>query len=302
MICIIDNYIFTVYHQENEGFLRGSHKTQEQGNYRYAMHIPGVYIIKHMPTGSFYVGNTTEIGRRLSHHFGNLQSNRHDCSRLQELYNRSDYLDFAFKYTMIVDKDERFDLEEDILAKNIDNPLILNTVVNGRTWIHKKNENIVGPYREKLSEWASSRTGDKNPFYGKSHTEDTKKKMRVSKLGKENPSAHSAVVINGIYYKSQTHASQELGVNSSTISHRVKNDNPLFCNYYTPTDKNDIKIIDERFLFDPKEKGISTVYDIEGKIYFKTKDISEVYDIHQSSVSWRCKSKNIKYKNWKRII
>ena len=45
-------------------------------------------------------------------------------------------------------------------------------------------------------------------------------------------------------------------------------------------------------------RRIVRVYQIEGSIYFNSHDIAKEYDIHRATVSWRCKSKNDKYKNW----
>lgn len=38
-------------------------------------------------------------------------------------------------------------------------------------------------HRQKLSEWAKTRTGEKNPFYGKKHTEEVKEHLRKINLG-----------------------------------------------------------------------------------------------------------------------
>ena len=98
-------------------------------------------------------------------------------------------------------------------------------------------------------------------------------------------------------------ASVDIGIPLETVAHRVNNNNYIYCNYYAPEDENDIKIIDDRLLFDPKIKTVRCVYEIEGNIYYKTDDILEDYpEIKRSSIYHRTKSKNPKFKNWKKII
>lgn len=45
-------------------------------------------------------------------------------------------------------------------------------------------------FRERMSAIASERTGDKNPFYGKSHSEETKRKISIANSNNPNIGAH----------------------------------------------------------------------------------------------------------------
>jgi group I intron endonuclease len=85
--------------------------------------------------------------------------------------------------------------------------------------------------RQKMSLIASKRIGDKNPFYGRSHTEESKQKIRESKLG-TTPSNIKKVVIDGIEYISVSEASRQLGVCAATICFRIKSKNPNFKGYF----------------------------------------------------------------------
>lgn len=302
MIKILENYNFTNYMGENKTFVRGSHRTNEDKNYKYAPHISGVYIIKHIPTGYFYVGNSSNIGRRLSHHFGKLNRNVHECFRLQELYNNNKYEDFKFKYTIIDNKDERIKLEQYLLNEETYSDKMLNTVTVNNTWVNERNHAMVETYKNTLSEIASQKTGELNPFYGKRHSEETKEKLRQYRMGTENTSAHSPVVINGVYYKSQQYAGEVLGVNSSTISFRVRSDSAIYCNYYAPKNKDDIFVVDEDLIFDPKLKTVKNIFIINNVKYFSSKDIAKEYNVTRDTVYWRIRSTNKKFDNWKKII
>lgn len=52
--------------------------------------------------------------------------------------------------------------------------------------------------KEKLSEIAKQRTGEKNPFYGKHHSEESKLKMSESKKGKSLTEEHKQKISNAI--------------------------------------------------------------------------------------------------------
>lgn len=100
---------------------------------------------------------------------------------------------------------------------------------NGHALKDKTFEEIYGEdkalkLRGNLSELASKRTGDKNPFYGKTHSEETKKKM--SEYRKANPlKANSRKVnVEGTVYSSCTEAAEAIGVSRSLIAYRVKSD------------------------------------------------------------------------------
>jgi len=67
----------------------------------------------------------------------------------------------------------------------------------------------------------SDKNGDKNSFYGKQHTEETKAKIRAKQLGKK-PINSKHIIINGVEYLSYSDAARALGVSSALITYRVK--------------------------------------------------------------------------------
>lgn len=103
--------------------------------------------------------------------------------------------------------------------------------------IHKGNSFAKGAVRTpeqraRMSEVASKRTGEKNPFYGKHHSDATKEKIRKVHLGKSNVACSKKISIDGIVYDSLAAASKALGIHISTLSHRARNNNPKFSNYF----------------------------------------------------------------------
>lgn len=84
--------------------------------------------------------------------------------------------------------------------------------------------------RQLLSEVGKTRIGEKNAFYGKQHSEETKEKLRKSSLGRDNGTGHS-VEVNGVVYGSYGLASKALSIPLVTIRHRCLSNNPKFSGY-----------------------------------------------------------------------
>jgi hypothetical protein len=70
--------------------------------------------------------------------------------------------------------------------------------------------------------------GDNNP--GKNPTEETKKKMSISRKGRPSKN-NKPIIINEIEYYSLNDASIKLGIHSMTIKNRVLSNNVKFINY-----------------------------------------------------------------------
>jgi group I intron endonuclease len=84
--------------------------------------------------------------------------------------------------------------------------------------------------REFFSRLAKLRTGDKNPFFGKTHSDDVKEKLRQQRLGKK-PANQRPVSVDGVIYASATEAGRQLNCVTATILHRIKSKNPKYKDY-----------------------------------------------------------------------
>lgn len=84
--------------------------------------------------------------------------------------------------------------------------------------------------RRKISEFAKTRTGEKNSFYGRHHTEETRRRLAEVNKGKI-PTTARKVEIDGIQYVSLTEAARQLGVVPATILYRLGSKNPKFESY-----------------------------------------------------------------------
>lgn len=105
---------------------------------------------------------------------------------------------------------------------------------NEHKFLNKTFEEIFGEERSKeiknkLSKNAKERTGEKNPFYNKKHTEESKNKIRQKKIGKYYGKQNIPFFIDNIRYDSLGEASKKLNIHVTTIKYRLKSNN--FQNY-----------------------------------------------------------------------
>src|ERR1035437_2049507 len=82
----------------------------------------------------------------------------------------------------------------------------------------------------KLSKHASTRIGNKNPFFDKKHTSESKDKIRRSRIGKK-PTNRVKISIYDIIYESYHDASKELKIPIVTIRWRCLSNNHKFEDY-----------------------------------------------------------------------
>lgn len=82
----------------------------------------------------------------------------------------------------------------------------------------------------KISISAKTRIGDKNPFYNKKHTTESKNKIRESRIG-IIPSNAIKIIIDNIVYSSFGEASKILSIPITTIRWRCLSSNKKFDNY-----------------------------------------------------------------------
>lgn len=85
--------------------------------------------------------------------------------------------------------------------------------------------------KKTLSSLAKNRIGDKNSFYGKHYSEETKLKLKTAMLGKK-PVNSKKVKIDNIIYESLTEASRKLNVVPATILYRIRSKNYPTYEYY----------------------------------------------------------------------
>lgn len=89
--------------------------------------------------------------------------------------------------------------------------------------------NKITPYNKTCSK-CRPRDENNNPFYGKKHSEETKKILSEIRMGKK-PSNMKKVKIDDVIYESLTEASKILNTPSPTILWRIKSNNKKYEKY-----------------------------------------------------------------------
>jgi group I intron endonuclease len=101
----------------------------------------------------------------------------------------------------------------------------------------KRKDVSIGPMSDKhktnFMEYIKNRDvgGKKNPFYGRKHSEETRKKLREREVTWKSTHAKK-VSIDGIIYTSYKEASADLKVPLVTVRHRCLSSNPKFKDWF----------------------------------------------------------------------
>lgn len=159
--------------------------------------ITGIYCIINRKNNKKYIGQSIDIEDRKKNHFTRLKNNKHYNIHLQNAYNY--YENFDFYIIAKCNKNELDFLEKMFirLYKTTNSKYGYNLESGGH-----KNKTLSDETKKKISlnhanvkgkknpNYGKDFTGDNNPFYGRTHSLDSKKKMREAKLGKKLSQNH----------------------------------------------------------------------------------------------------------------
>ena len=171
-----------------------------------------VYMILNVKNNKMYIGSTVDYEKRYRAHINGLRGCYHDNKKMEQEFHEFGEESFVFRILCTTEsEEERFGIEASIIQKLKTYKHGYNLSVDGRGRYlisyetrEKMRYNSLGkrnPFygrkhtdetKKLLSEYASTRTGEKNSFYGKTHSKETLKKIsdsfnKLKESGWENP-------------------------------------------------------------------------------------------------------------------
>lgn len=192
----------------------------------------GVYQIRNLVNNKVYIGSTiTSFIYRWRQHHSKLKMGKHENTHLQSSYTK--YGDSNFEYTILYVGTSLEDIrtkEQELITSldscNSDKGYNLDSIVDRHVRSEKTKRKISASRRGKCG-------GVSNGFYGKTHSEEVRNRIRQARLGKKMSDATKAkivekrkikVKVNGVIYPSIKEAAQELEMSEVTLGRWVKDE------------------------------------------------------------------------------
>lgn len=171
-----------------------------------------VYMVLNVKNNKMYIGSTVNYEKRYRSHINGLRGLYHDNKKMEKEFHEFGEESFKFRVLCVTkSKEERFGIEESIIQTLKTYEHGYNLTMDGRgKYIlsdetrEKMRNNTLGesnPFygkkhteetRKILSQHASKRTGEKNSFYGRTHSKETLEKIsdsfnKLKESGWESP-------------------------------------------------------------------------------------------------------------------
>jgi len=168
--------------------------------------ICGIYCIKNLTNCKVYIGSSMDVNRRIRKHKELLNKNKHENRYLQNSWNKHGKDNFIFNCI----ESFKFESKEKLLqreqywidyynASNRSKGYNILSIAGSSLGFKLSNE-----AKEKISKsklgcipwnvgYGDYISGNKNPMFGKSHSDETKEKIRKNHLGKK---ASKEAIIN----------------------------------------------------------------------------------------------------------
>lgn len=218
----------------------------------------GIYEILNLANGKRYLGSSTDLTRRQIDHFRKLENQTHDNIHLQRSYNKHGNDSFRFIVVEYTEEDNRFDREQHYLDTL--NPKYL--------------------YNISKKAYGARLFGEDNGFYGKTHSDETKEKLRQINMGKRPSEKTKAllrevqrgekngnygnkwsdemklkasiqqgipIIIEGIEYTSARAAARILNIEKGRILYRLKSQSFENYQYKNECDKQEYPVKQKRY-------------------------------------------------------
>ncbi len=168
--------------------------------------LPGVYMILCLVNNKRYYGESKNVSARISQHKSRLRRNIHEISELQNDFN--------------LYKEDNFEFSAIYLSKEY--------TLNQRVELEIK---LIGRFKDlcynKFDK--TSRKKENNPFWRRTHSDETRKQIGKSQAEKRNNLEGLPILLNGNYYPSISEASRQTSHSRDTIRRWLNDSNNVNC-------------------------------------------------------------------------
>ncbi len=259
--------------------------------------IIGVYKITCLSSGKYYIGYSKEINKRCQRHKTLIRTNQHGNILLQRAYDKYGCEDFTFETLhtcSTIDEAKALELQylEDINIRPFLYNMHYNNSGGDTLTYHPNRTEIIEKITKTIIELNNNMTkeekqqkygqnGEKNGMYGRTHTDEVKK--RSSEMHKGNT-----------YCKGKKASDETRQKLSIVASQRIGDANHFFGKHHSEETKQKISEANKG-----RMPPITTQLVIDDKYYNSLTDASRELDIPVPTILWRLKSKNKKFENYK---
>lgn len=154
----------------------------------------GIYAIKNNANNKLYIGQSIDIEERRKAHFEALRSGRHYNRYLQNSFNKHGEHNFSFE---ILEETQNLDEREKYWISYYDTCSKVkgyNLLTGGKNFemtddvrirISDSVKNFYFKNPEARENVSKNVSGEKNPFWGKTHTDEARKKIVMANIGRK---------------------------------------------------------------------------------------------------------------------
>lgn len=217
----------------------------------------GAYVIRHVETGAFYVGSSTDLYKRRNRHINDLKNGVHFNERLQEVSSISSEFELEFHPVDLLDKNQSAAVrakEQELLDQFKGNPLLCNVARDaiapnkgiqlsaetkakmGASWSDERRAGYA-EFRKETPLSADHRTKIAAANSGHEVSPETRQKLSekhkalhqqpevIERMRSVRAKQARPVVVQGVRYESLQAAGDSLGIDKSLVRQRCLNDN-----------------------------------------------------------------------------
>jgi group I intron endonuclease len=259
----------------------------------------GCYKLGFSDRPEYYFGSSVNIQGRFRYHLSELRRGTHVNIGLQNAWNLSESKELTLSYTETEDEESARWLEEETIKRYFNDPSLVNIGLGGfnsdNLTRHPKRQEILEHQAQKTREYCANMpeparqalrkrmSGENNPMYGRTHSEEARKKMSETNLG-------------NTYNLGKTLSPEHVLKISERAKKRIGPLNPMYGKNHTPEYK---KWASESRL--GKKPTNCNKIEIDGIIYESQADTAKALNTCCATITYRLSSKNPKYSGYKII-